>query len=593
MVGLCCTPLSALIVLQIAHLLGSVVDALGSAEESAYGSEQLIWDCFALAGLAAGDAVLRFTARHQLINASRHMERRLKSDLALHLGTLPIAWFDRARTGDILSRLTQDVELVRFVTGPALLYGSTSLVLVPGGVYMMFAFSPLVAAAAITAFALMLVGIAWILPRLHRHSKAVQETIGEISQHAAESFGGIRVLSVFGRTRAQTERMRELSDAYVGHNVDLARLRAGFNVLVHSCRELVVLAVVVLGAVEVARGTLTIGQLLTFLSLLGAMIWPLLAIGFVIASWHRALAAADRIEEVFEAEPEPISGASPELRGEIEVAGLTFSYPGQSEPALRDVSLRIAPGQRIGLVGPVGSGKSTLLAILLRFYDPPRGTVRIDGHDILDLHPAAVRRLFALAPQDPFLFSDTLAGNIGFGHPLHGPSDDADADRDPAPRTAPGFEAEVDAAAATASLDADRGAFPEGWDTIVGERGVTLSGGQKQRVSLARALAAQRGTLLLDDTLSAVDLATERRILDRLREARGDRALVVAAHRLSIVKEFDAIHVFDRGQVVASGDHAALTATPGYYADTWRRQSEESWLQRGATGADEDAEADR
>ena len=589
--GLLCMPVSALIVLAIATLLGDVVDALRGAGEAAgggdgettpYGAGALARDCGLLAALAVGDGLLRFAGRHQLINASRHMEARLKSDLTAHLQRLPIAWFDQARTGDLLSRLTQDVELLRFVTGPSLLYGTTSLFLVPGGIWVMLSFSPLVAGAAALAFTVMLVGIVRLMPAMQRHSKAVQESIAAVSQRAAENFAGIRVLLAFARGDLELAKIHALSDEYVDHNIDLARLRARFNLLVHGCREFVVILVVVLGAVEVARGAMTVGELLSFLALLGAMIWPLIAIGWIFATWHRAVAAADRIEEIFAAEPEPrletspaarpaADGSSPSLRFEH----LTFSHAGALTPALRDVSIEVPAGQKVGFVGPVGSGKSSLLAVLLRFYDPPRGTVFVDGVDVLDLDPAALRARFALAPQDPFLFSDTLAGNIAFGAPPAVRDDDADL---------------VPAAARAAALDQDREAFPDGWQTIVGERGVTLSGGQKQRTALARAFAANRDALLLDDALSAVDHATEARILERLDGARGTRTTLVVAHRLSIVRDADVIFVLESGRVTAHGTHDELVARPGFYANTWRRQREESRLERGEAGRRQEGE---
>ncbi|MCA8943386.1 MAG: ABC transporter ATP-binding protein, partial [Planctomycetes bacterium] len=560
--GAACMPISALLVLWMAQLLGEIVDSIRAAGGAGDAAASLGSSCLLLAGLAAGDAVLRFFGRHQLINASRHMEARLKSDLQAHIGRLPIAWFDRARTGDLLSRLTQDVELIRFVTGPTLLYGLSAIVVVPGGVWLMLQFSPLVALAAGVSLAVLLLGIAGLMPGLQRNSKAVQESIADISQRASESFHGIRVLLAFARGDRATERIRELSEHYVDCNVRLATIRAWFNVLVHGCREIVILSVVVLGAVEVGRGNLTIGQLLSFFALLGAMVWPLIAIGWIVSSWHRAVSAAERIEEIFAIEPEPSTGERRELHGEIEVRGLTFTYPGSEQPSLRDVSFRIRPGQRVGVVGPIGSGKSTLLAILLRFYDPPRGSVFVDGVDVLDLHPASLRELFALAPQDPFLFSDTLVGNLRFGR--------ADATDD-----------EVGRLTEFASLERDLEALPDGQNTLVGERGVTLSGGQKQRVSLARALATDRRALILDDTLSAVDHATERRILESLKRARGGRTLIAVAHRLSIVEHSDLILVLERGRLTAQGTHGELIARPGYYADTWRRQREERELERG------------
>jgi ATP-binding cassette subfamily B protein len=413
------------------------------------------------------------------------------------------------------------------------------------------------------AFLGLIGGILLVLPRLQQHGKAVQEAIAAISQRAQEDFSGVRLLLAHARALAEVRTMARLSADYVGHNLRLVRARAVLGILIHGCLDAVVLGVLVAGGLEVASGSMTRGDLLAYLALLGVMVWPMTAAGWILASFHRAIAAADRVEEILAVEPEPTAGSRPGLTGHLEVRGLTFRYEGQDRPALSDVSFALAANQKLGLVGPIGSGKTTLLALILRLYDPPRGTVFVDGTDVLDIEPATLRRAFALAPQDPFLFSDTVAGNIRFG--LSAPEPDT--------------ESSLTRAVQGADLDRDLVAFDAGLQTVVGERGITLSGGQKQRVSLARAMAAGRRALLLDDALSAVDYPTERRILARLAAQRGRQTLIVAAHRLSAVRDADSILVLEHGAVVDRGTHRELLERDGYYARAWRRQSEERALE--------------
>ncbi len=561
-IGLLSVMISAVLILAMPVILGRAVDAITGDATAEVRRQVLFESCVLFAALAVIDALLRFLARHQLIVASRRMEERLKADLMAHLQRLPITWFDTARAGDLISRFTQDVELLRFVTGPSILYGGQAILIVPGGLYLMLSMSPAVAGTAVLLFIGLQLCFRFLLPKLQKHSKAVQESIADISQRAAEDFAGIRVIQCFARARIEAKLMAEKSQEYRNHNLGLARLRAWINLAIHSCMELVVLTVLVGGATSVIAGELTIGELMQFLALLGIMVWPLLAIGWILASLHRAIAAADRIEEVFAASPESDKGESPTLAGHIVVRELSFSYPEQKEPALSDLSFELLPNQKLGITGPIGCGKTTLLALLLRLYDPPPGTIFVDGFDVLDLAPQALRRAFALAPQDPFLFSDTIEGNIDFGM----------SQDDPARR---------DKAVWAAGLDQDIEGFELGLETIVGERGVTLSGGQKQRVSLARALASDRAALILDDTLSAVDHATEKRILQRLSEERGDRTLLIAAHRLSIVADADLIVVLEEGRLSTLGTHDELLHQGGYYADVWQRQCEESALEGG------------
>jgi ATP-binding cassette subfamily B protein len=562
-IGLLGVPIHAAVSLWIPRLLGDTLDLLqGHADEGTKGlGGALLRDtCALLLGLAVVESASRYVSRKALIDASRYVEEDLKNELITHLQRLPVAWFDRSRTGDVMSRLTQDVELVRFVMGPLFLHGGSTLCLLPAGIWLMAGLDLPVTLTSLLVFGALFGSMRLLLPRLHAWSKKSQEAIADISQRAQEDFAGIRVLQQFAAVDRERAAMATRNRRYLLANLRLVRLRSTMNALSHSTSGAVLLGVLAVGGYQVIEGALTVGQLFQFTAYLGLMTFPLEILGWTIATLPRAHAAGIRIAEIFEVAPESAAGASPPLRGHLRVQSLTFTYPGAERPSLRDVTFELPPGGKLGLIGPVGAGKSTLLALVLRYYDPPRGTVFVDGHDVLDLSPAALRALFALAPQEPFLFSDTVAANVAFA-------------RDAIVAT------DVDAAVADAALDQDLPQLHEGLATVVGERGVTLSGGQKQRVSLARALLSDRPGLLLDDTLSAVDPETERRILRGLRRARGGRTMLVATHRLSVTADADVILVLEGGAVREQGTHAELLNRGGLYAAAWRRQTEAAALE--------------
>lgn len=560
--GFLCLPLHAATVLAWPLLVGRTIDGLtGTESERTSDSPTLLQACLLLAGLALLEALLRYASRMALVNTSRRVEEELKNQLMAHMGRLPVAWFDRARTGDLVSRLTQDIELLRFMCGPVILHLGSSLWIVPGGLILMGSISLPVTLACAAAFALMVGSLPLVMPRLRTSSQRVQESIGDLSQRAQEAFSGIHTIMSFGSMAREAAIMARMNRRYLVHNLHLTRLRAVLNAVIHGTTNLVVLGVLVVGGVQVMNGALTIGELFGFWLFMGVMMWPLQALGWTISMIPRAMAAADRVEEVFAVEPEPADGLDLETDGRLEVRELRFTYPGQERAALQGVSFSLETGQSLGLVGPVGGGKSTLLALCLRLYDPPPATIFLGGHDVLELRPVALRRTFALAPQEPFLFSDTIEGNVSFGM-----------------GDVPGGVA-LEEAVYTSALDQDVDQLAEGLATVVGERGVALSGGQKQRVSLARALAAQRRALILDNTLSAVDPTTERHILERLRNRRGGRTMIVATHRLSAVKDADLILVLRDGEVVERGTHEQLLAAAGLYAAAWRRQAEAEALE--------------
>ena len=561
--GILCIPLHAAAILAMPRLVGNQLDAL---DQPVPGALTLAQACLALAGLAIAEAVTRYISRRTLIDASRFVEEDLKNELVEHMGRLPASWFDRARTGDLVSRLTQDVELVRFVMGPLILHGGSALCLLPVGIVLMAQMDGWVTAACATSFGVLVAALRLVVPRMHAWSKASQEAIGSLSQRVQEDFSGIRILWLFAATDRERAELASRNRRIVLSGMKLVRLRALVNAVTHSTAGFVTLGVLVVGGLAVIDGRLSKGEMFQFLAYLGLMMFPLEILGWTLATLPRSLAAARRIEEVFAVAPEPQGGSRPPIVPEIEFRDLTFSHPGASAPALAGVSFRLHAGQKLGIVGSVGSRKSTLLHLLLRLQDPPRGTVFLGGHDVLDLELAHLRSHFAIAPQEPFLFSDTIAANIAFGSPQ------ADA-------------TVVAQAAADAALDQDLQSLPQGLETRVGERGVTLSGGQKQRVALARAWAANRPVVMLDDTLSAVDAHTEQRILGAMSARRSGRTTLVASHRLSSVADADLVLVLERGRVVEQGTHGQLLQLGGTYARAWLRQGEASALEGGTLEA--------
>ncbi|MEC7584140.1 MAG: ABC transporter ATP-binding protein [Planctomycetota bacterium] len=559
--GLACLPIHAAVLLWMPSLMGGMIDSLDQGTAT---SALLRNTCLLLLGLALAESGSRYISRRLLIDASRLVERELKEAVLTHLQRLPTSWFDRARTGDLVSRLTQDVELIRFVMGPLLLHGGSTLCLLPAGIYLMAQMDVPVTLSFLGLFGVMFVFLRIIVPHLYKWSKASQEAIGALSQRAQEDFAGIRVLQQFAAQDRELGAMATRNRRYLASNLRLVRLRALINAATHSTTGAVTLAVLLVGGHQIIDGTLTVGELFQFLIYLGLLMMPIEILGWTLATMPRALAAGTRVEELFEVEAEDPSGTQPDLRGHLVVRDLTFTYPGAEAPALQQVSFELQPGQKLGLVGPVGSGKSTILALCLRLYEPPRGSIFLDGHDILDIAPEHVRSLFATAPQEPFLFTDTLAANVEFGR-------DTTTSTEPA---TDGVLPEIEDALTAAALDQDLSMLPSGIETIVGERGVILSGGQRQRASLARALFSERPALVLDDTLSAVDPHTEQRILEGLRKTRAGRTMIVATHRLSVIRDADLILVLEDGQVRERGTHPTLRSSKGLYAAAWRRQSE-------------------
>jgi ATP-binding cassette, subfamily B, multidrug efflux pump len=517
-------------------------------------------------GVTALGAVCVYAMRRWLVGASRDVERDVKRDLFERLERLPAAWFDRVRTGDLMSRLTSDVEAVRFSLGPGLMYVLGTAITFPTALALMGRVSLPLMLATLVPLLVILLFVKLVSPGIFRRTRAVQDRTGDLSARAQESFAGVRVVRAYATEPIEVEAFRATNAALMAESLGLARLRAWLTAGLYVLGGLAELVVLVLGGGLVMDGTLKAGDLTAFLAWVSMLIWPMISVGWVVSAFQRSAAAAARIEEVLSAPVEqptllPAAPLPAAFAGAIEVRGLTFRYPGAARDALADVSVSVPAGGTLALVGPVGSGKSTLLRLLVRLYEPPVGTMTLDGVDVTAIALERLRAAVAAVPQDAFLFSRSLAENLAYAV-------------DPAPRR----EA-VLAAAETAGLAADLEQLPDGLDTVVGERGVTLSGGQKQRATLARALLREAPVLLLDDALAAVDTHTEEAILERLEPLLGRRTTLVAAHRLSTVRHTTRILVLDEGRVVEQGTHDELLRRGGWYAKTHAAQRAERALE--------------
>lgn len=555
--GTLCVVGSRLLMVRAPLELGNALEALGaSGGANIEGARSAaVW----FLAISGGVAVLTFLMRVLLVGASRHMERDLKRQVFDHLETLPASYFDRNRTGDLISRLTSDVEAVRWVFGPGFMYVGGTLVLFPMVLISMANISPALTGLAVIPLVGIMVVVRGLAPRIMQRTRAVQRQLGVLSAEAQESFAGARVVRAYAMEPHEVQAFGAENEALVKETLGLARVRATMQAGLYLLGGAAEAIVLIYGGHLVMEGELALGSLIPLLSYVGLLIWPMISVGWVVSAIQRAAAAMGRINEVLDTpseQPVRVEGGdfTPPARGAISIRGLSYAYPGTDRYALRDLTLEIPAGSTLAVVGPVGSGKTTLLRLLARLYEPPSGTIHLDGTDVCAIPLEILRDAFAAVPQDAFLFSTTIRANLAYAS------------------SAPLTDARADAIVEVAGLERDVKLFPRGLETLVGERGLMLSGGQKQRVTLARALLRESPVLLLDDCLSAVDTVTEARILDALRIEMRRRTVLVVAQRLSTVRDADQILVLDEGRVVQTGSHEQLLAEGGWYARTWKRQ---------------------
>ena len=530
--------------------------------------------------------VFGFLKRRILIGASRHIEYDMRNDFFAHLEKLPLTYFQVHRTGDLMSRATNDLNAVRMMIGPSVMYSADTLLTFVVALTMMVSIDPWLALLSLIPLPFASLSVKYFGSAIHRRFEQIQAQLSEISAVAQEALSGVRVVRAYRQESAELERFRRANAEYLLRNRRLIALQGFFFPSMAFFLGLGALLVLWLGSREVIRGRITLGEFVAFNAYLTMLSWPMIAFGWVTNMLQRGMASWKRMLEVLDAEPAIHDAAASEkhvaiekhvgsgfsriaeIRGEIEFRDLVFAHNGT--PVLNHVTARIEAGQTVALVGPTGSGKSTLISLLPRLYDPPRGTVFIDGVDVRDIPLAVLRGAIGFVSQEPFLFSDTIGDNVAFGLDARA-GGAGGAGEAPAPVQSVRARRIADAAA-TARLDKDIADFPHGFDTLVGERGITLSGGQKQRTALARAIAIDPRILILDDALSAVDTYTEEEILSRLHGVMRQRTSIIVSHRVSTVRDADEILVLDAGRIAERGTHDQLIRQNGLYAELHRKQ---------------------
>jgi ATP-binding cassette subfamily B multidrug efflux pump len=530
--------------------------------------QKLLTYSLLIVAIALAKGIFQFLTRWVLIGISRDIEFDLRNDLFAHLERLSYSYYQRHRTGDIMARATNDLNAVRMLLGPAIMYSANTMVFTAGALGFMLAISPKLTLYAFLPLPITSIVIQYFGRRIHERFERIQAMFSDISARAQENFSGARVIRAYVQEQAEIAAFEGANREYIRRSLGLVRLMGMLWPTLELMLGAAVVIVLWLGGRQVLLGKMNVGDFVAFNTYMMQLTWPVIALGWVINIFQRGTASMVRIEEILSQQPEiadgpanGATGASPvppgdiNIEGKIEFCNLNFAYNGTS--VLKDINLRIPAGSSLAIVGPTGSGKTTLVNLIPRIYDAAPGAVLIDGRPVREFPLDSLRRHIGFVPQETFLFSDTIRENIAFGI-SHEDGDAALAD--------------IKAAAEAANIARDIESFPEGYNTTVGERGITLSGGQKQRTAIARALLRSPRILILDDALSSVDTHTEDKILNHLREIMRGRTTIFISHRVSTVRNADCIAVLHQGRIVELGTHDQLIARNGYYTDLYNKQ---------------------
>src|SRR5947209_6637622 len=518
---------------------------------------QLLIYCLLLLAVAFSKGIFQFLTRWLVIGISREIEYDLRNDLFRHLESLSYSFYQKTRTGDIMARMTNDLNAVRMLLGPAIMYSANTIVFTAAALFFMWRTSHKLTLYAVVPLPLASITIQYFGRKIHERFERIQAQFSEISARAQENFSGARVIRAYVQEEPEIALFEKSNQEYVARSLPLARLMGMLWPSLEAMLGLAVILVLWLGGREVILHRMTVGQFIAFNTYMIQLTWPIIALGWVINIFQRGTASMGRINEILSAKPEikdtsaTANALARTIDGEIEFRDLNFSYNGV--PVLHNINLRIPAGSSLAIVGPTGSGKTTLVNLIPRIYDAPPGSLLLDDRSIREYPLALLRRNIGFVPQETFLFSDTVRNNIAFG-------------------TESAAEENVRSAAEAANIAADIEAFPEQYETMVGERGITLSGGQKQRSAIARAIIRNPRILVLDDALSSVDTYTEERILNHLSQVMRGRTTIFISHRVSTVRNADRIAVLHDGRIVELGTHDELLARNGYYTDLYNKQ---------------------
>jgi len=497
-----------------------------------------------------------YLQRQSLIVMSRHIEFDLKNEIYQHYQLLDLNFFKMHRTGDLMSRITEDVSRVRMYVGPAIMYATRTIFMLVIVVYLMIDVNPLLTLYTLSPLPFLALTIYYVNHIIHRKSEKIQAQLSNITSIAQESYSGIRVIKSYVQEEGMIGHFEKASEEYKISSVSLAKTDALFQPSMALMIGLSVLLTIFIGGIQVIHGNITVGNLAEFVIYVNMLMFPFLSIGMVASMIQRASASQKRLNEFLDIKPEIYNrpdARSIDVKGEVVFKNVSFTYPHTGIQAIQNFNLMVKPGEKVAVIGRTGSGKSTLAQLLIRMYDPQEGEVMLDGMDLRTLKLEDLRTQISYVPQDVFLFSDTITNNIRFGTPEAN-------------------EETVRRAARQASVEKDILGFPEGFNTVVGERGVTLSGGQKQRISIARGLIKDPNLLVFDDCLSAVDARTEKEIIGNLYAYLKDKTAIIITHRIFALFEFDKIIVLDDGRIVETGTHEELLSLNGHYAELYARQ---------------------